>query len=771
MADPMVLKSQQWLNQTYGGKNGYGDNIAEDGYTGWGTINALIRALQLELGITSTANNFGPSTIAKFNARFPNGIQQQSESDQSEDNIYAIIQCACWCKGYSTYEYEITKHFYWRTGEAIKDLKKDAGCSDTTSTVTLNIMKALLSMDQFKLVRGGKSKIRDIQQKLNRKYMDYIGLRPCDGLYGREMNEALIKVLQAIEGYSVSDATGNFGAGTKSKLPIVPSSGQISEETEKEAIQLIRYALCCNGYDISINSNSWDTDLENKIKEFQSDMCIEQSNACTVDTWMSLLLSKGNPDRTCTACDTRFEMTESRLEYLKNNGYKIVGRYLTGGDFKQLRYGEPERILNTGLTFFPIFQESGTDLTYFTSTRGKRDAKNAVRAARKHGIPANTIIYFAVDTDPTDSQISTYILPYFKSISENIGISYKIGIYGTRNVCTQVMDEGYAETCFVSDMSTGFSGNMGFKMPENWNFDQFHEISNIQTGNSTMDLDKVAYSGKYPTVGTVYDTILNYNSKIRKLEDMYIRYKTDKNESCTVRQLILGITNFLRSFKYRDYMWFAATLTSIDDNFIDYVKSHDMNLYNDLYEYAHTNENALSDIFGGFTDVGHLAATIEGYLSATLLPGFWFGWGGDLASFMRSVEEKYNKKEGSYLEIAKKTIGESGSGYAYPDMCSDADAIKIAKLLENSTSSHPVSDVFSQYFSNEAELRISYYIMDLDNVSLDLSNLTNAILNKMSGVLENTVLVPILGKPFNSELKTACCQAFAQYILDNYPVV
>ena len=151
MSDPMVLKTQQWLNQTYGGKTGYGNNIAENGETGWTTIYALTRALQIGLGITSTANNFGPSTIAKFNARFPIGIQQQSLHDETESNIYGIIQGACWCKGYSTGANAITKHFYSGTGGAIKELKEDAGCSEVSSTVTLNVMKALLSMNQFKL--------------------------------------------------------------------------------------------------------------------------------------------------------------------------------------------------------------------------------------------------------------------------------------------------------------------------------------------------------------------------------------------------------------------------------------------------------------------------------------------------------------------------------------------------------------------------------------------------------------------------------------------
>ena len=355
MADKMVLKTQQWLNQTYNNKTGY-VSVTENGNTGWNTIYALRRALQIELGITATSSNFGPSTTAKFKARFPDGVYQQSSNDEKEDNIYGIIQGACWCKGYSTGASEITKHFYSGTGNAIKKLKSNAGCSDSTSTVTLNVMKALLSMDQFKLVYGGSLKIQEIQRNLNNEYEDYIGLSPCDGFYGRTMNQSMIKVLQAIEGYSVSDATGNFGAGTKSKLPIVPSTGKLSSSTEEKAIKLVRYALCCNGYDVPVTSGSWDSTLEDKIKEFQGDMRIEQVNKCNVDTWMALLLSKGNPDRSCTACDTRFEMTESRLKYLKDNGYKVVGRYLTGGDFKELRYGEPKRILNAGINFFLYFK-------------------------------------------------------------------------------------------------------------------------------------------------------------------------------------------------------------------------------------------------------------------------------------------------------------------------------------------------------------------------------------------------------------------------------
>lgn len=765
MADQMVLKTQQWLNNTYGNDSRY-NSVTEDGITGWETINGLTRALQIEFGITATADNFGPTTEAKFLERFPNGIQQQAVDDETESNIYAIIQGACWCKGYSTNASDITKHFYSGTGNAIKSLKNDAGCSDTTSTVTLNVMKALLSMNQYKLVSGGTNSIRGVQRNLNREYEDYIGLSPCDGLYGREMNEALIKVLQAIEGYSVDEATGNFGSGTKANLPIVPSNGELSSEVEEKAIKLVRYALCCNGFDVGTSSGQWDSRLETRIQEFQATMCLTQTMICDTNTWMALLLSKGNPDRSCIACDTRFEMTESRLKYLKDNGYQIVGRYLTGGDFKELRTWEINNILNEGIKVFPIFQESGANLSYFTSERGKIDAKNSVIAARKHGIPGNTIIYFAVDTDPTDSQISTYILPYFKSLSENISKYYRVGVYGTRNVCTQVMNKGYAETCFVSNMSTGYSGNMGFKMPENWNLDQFHEIKNISVGNTTMDLDKVAYSGKYPVVEDVYLYITRFNEYIKELEDLYVGYKG----TCTVRELTLGVINFLRSFKYRNIEWYAATLTDIDDDFIDYVKTNDIQLYNFLVEYASTDSKALADGIGGYIDIGHLAVSIEGYMGASLAPDFWLGWGGDLASLMSSVDSEYEVQNKTHLEIAKSLLGER-SKFNYMDICTDADAIKIAEILQNINSEHPFSDAISQYYLNYSELRLSYYLTDIGTNSLELANLKEAIKNKMTGLFENTILLPIIGTLPTNNSKEACCEAFAQYIIDNYPTI
>lgn len=514
MSDPYVENTQKWLNANYTGKPGY-NPITVTGATGWTTIYALLEALQIELGITSTSHNFGPSTTAKFNARFPNGVVQQNADDTTEDNIYGIIQGALLCKGYATGSATVTKHFYSGTGTAIKNLKSDAGCSDTSSNVTLNVMKALMSMDQFRIVgleTSEKTKIRKVQQALNNKYEAYIGLAPCDGSYGRQMNKALIQALQAIEGLTPEQATGTFGATTKAKLPIVPNQGALDSTTEKKAILLVRYALCCNGYtSVNITSENWDTNIKNAIADFQSDMYLSDSLIVDVDTWMALLLSCGNPNRRCNACDTVYSMKPARtdrLTTLKNNSILCVGRYITGNS-KILDEGEIENIINNGFKFIPIYQIDGKpSISHFTSDNGKNDARIARIRARSFKIPENNIIYFAVDVDAQDTDIQNNILPYFKAIKENLQ-SYKVGVYGTRNVCNQVMNNKYAESCYVSDMSTGYSGNMGFKMPDNWNLDQYAEIS-LSASSGNFAIDKVMYSGKQTLVESL-------------LTDQYIR--------------------------------------------------------------------------------------------------------------------------------------------------------------------------------------------------------------------------------------------------------
>lgn len=774
--DVMVLKTQEWLNDTYGNDSRY-NRITEDGQTGWNTIYALTRAFQIELGITATADNFGPTTKAKFSAKYPNGICQQNSDDETEDNVYAIIQGALWCKGYGTGSGEITRHFYGGTGSAIKQLKYDAyGLTldlSVDSTVTLNVMVALLSMNQYVLLSnmGGTQAIRTIQQNLNRKYENYVGLMPCDGLYGREMNQALIKVLQAIEGLTPSEATGTFGTTTKARCPIFPPGGS------SEAILLFRYAMVCNGYFVG-SSDTWDTSLELMVRAFQGAMCLPVTGIADLNTWMSLLLSSGNPDRPATVCDTRFEITDERAEQLKQLGYTTVGRYLTGGDFKELRTAEPRRILDKGLKFFPIFQESTTNLSYFTYERGMTDAVKAAEAAKKFGIPNNTVIYFAVDTDVLDGNISAYIIPYFHGVWANLDHKYKVGIYGTRNVCTKVINAGYAMTCFVSDMSTGFSGNMGFKIPAEWNYDQFAEISL----NPDWGIDKLGYSGKYPPVefldetSTNVSTMLGIIDKIHELEVLYKAYYEElflvspqTIPLLTSERLALGVTNFLRSQKYHGTNWTISTGRGIDQGFLDYVNNHDSELYAWCMTYISSDSMDIADGVGGKIDLAHLAATTESYVDC-FVPRTWTGWAGDLATGMGDTTSSLKENSNQNVEeLAVKIIGSENSSCNYVDLCCDADAIRLAELIKQSSSlDNPLSGALRQYYTSECGSRYSYYMRDMDeaNSITELKEKVYTIMNTgfIIDVEATTVVARLNDEMPTEEVNRACCNAFAEYI-------
>jgi peptidoglycan hydrolase-like protein with peptidoglycan-binding domain len=98
-----------------------------------------------------------------------------------------------------------------------------------------SVLKALLSMDTFILLSayGGKAPIRNMQQKFNREYENAIGLIPCDGVYGRGTNTALIKAFQIIAGLPMTNpgngiwADGFFGNTAKGLAPEIPYFGTV----------------------------------------------------------------------------------------------------------------------------------------------------------------------------------------------------------------------------------------------------------------------------------------------------------------------------------------------------------------------------------------------------------------------------------------------------------------------------------------------------------------------------------------------------------------
>lgn len=485
--DQAVLKTQQWLNQNYSGKIGY-TAVLEDGATGWGTMKGLITALQIELGIASPNGNFGPATRQAF--------KNLSAGSTQTNQIY-ILQGALFCKGYNPGGF--TGTFGDNTKKAVIQLQSDAGLSNPNGIVNSLLMKSLLSMDAFVLLNyggyHGDSNIRKIQQNLNRDYSsnEYfaidIGLVPCDGIYGRSTNKALLYALQIEEG--ITQPNGVFGPTTKAKCPTI-STGT----TNSKYVYLLQYALYCNGFKPNEFNGQYDNGAKIAVTNFQKFACLDADGIAGMKTWASLLVSTGDPSRKGTMCDCSTTITPDKAQTLVANGYKSVGRYLTG-KFK-MTSSELNTIFAAGLKVFPIFETGGYQLSYFNALQGNKDAKAAIAEASRFGFDSGTIIYFTVDFDALDGNVTSSILPYFREIYgvfKRTNTTYKIGIYAPRNVCSRVSEAGYSSSSFVCDMSSGFSGNLGYPLPKDWAIDQISTIT-IGSGSGQIEIDNNISSGR-----------------------------------------------------------------------------------------------------------------------------------------------------------------------------------------------------------------------------------------------------------------------------------
>jgi len=814
--DAMVQKTQQWLNLTYANDSRY-IHITEDGSTGWNTIYALTRALQIELGIQTTANNFGPTSRQLFNQRWPNGISPTS----STSNVYGIIQGALWCKGYDTNSYDITTTFTVGTGLAVQSLKTDAGVNANSPAVTLNVMLALLSMIQFKLLSsyGGTQEIRDMQKDLNSRYESYIGIIPCDGLYGREMNKALIIVLQAVEGFSVSACDGIFGTNTKNNCPLLPDTNNLlSDAKEIEATKLFRYALTCNDYSVSVALEYWSEAVEASVKEFQIAYGLPETGKADIDTWMALLLSSGNKSRSAAACDCATILDNAKAVSLYNAGYRHIGRYLTGTvgsnyQSKALTTSELIAIHNAGLSVFAIYQDNSSSASYYTHAQGQSDAQKAYDAAYNLGIPYSETIYFTVDYDAIDVEVTSNVIPYFQGINEIIDSyphTYKVGIYGPRNVCTRVSGAGYSETCFVSDMSTGYSGNMGYKIPTNWAFDQFSEITFSST-NGSFGLDKDAYSGLYagfnhleehdifdetyvqptkPEDASSYLFILNdtFMSNWGALEEAcYDQYVFEYGDNPIYSVLALQILNYLRSQEYNSITWLGATGWPAAGTLTTYIEQNYPTLHNYFLPFFRKEENGVTRQllyagYDGLLDLAHWAATTMVYTSiSSPAPDYWAGWGGDVATGTKVVSTLHAILPDMDIKLlADATIGAQDdndlfgtgehSSCNYTDICSDADAIGIAKILKDNQVNkstraevaHFLSDTLKQYYTGAVEHRFSNYLNDLGALTT-LDDLHTTISNLMLNP-ELLSVMSLLGNTSNAEIGKAVFLSWAKYL-------
>ena len=489
MADPQVRRTQQWLNATYASRAGWVP-LEEDGLTGWGTIYGLRRALQAELGISRLASGFGPATTSAYK----NKIGTINASFKGSQNILCILSGALWCKGYTAVTLNSGASFgFDALAGSVASVCEALGLGTGAPGVDVKVMASLLSMDAYEVLGayGGTSAIREVQRWLNGTYRNRedFALVPCDGVHSRSVQTALLLALQYELGMADGVANGNFGQGTKSGLRAKANISVGSTDISNRFVRIFHAAMILNGLDISLSMGFTST-TSSVIREFQSFMEIPQTGAGDYTTWCTLLVSCGDTTIATTGFDTSHQLLGGKAAAAVQRGYTHVGRYLVGENGKYLCAPEIAELRTAGLRLAPIYQRFNDEVADLTRANGMTEGFEALVRGRVLGLPAESIIYFSVDFDATGDVVSGAVAEYFGGVKEIMdavaSYNFRIGVYATRNVCQVMIDRGLAVAAYVSGMSTGYSGNMGFPMPREWHYNQIIELTD-DLGSTTID--------------------------------------------------------------------------------------------------------------------------------------------------------------------------------------------------------------------------------------------------------------------------------------------
>ncbi|EFC86321.1 glycoside hydrolase domain-containing protein [Parafrankia sp. EUN1f] len=513
--DVQVKNAQEWVNATYQGVSGY-VACAEDGITGWATMYSLTRALQHELGITALSDNFGSTTMSMMVAFGP--ISKAT----TNVNMKTIVEAALYCKGYSGGG--IDGGLGSSTQSGLIAWKTDMGfsASGNDNPVSAKEMKTLLTMDAYVLLPGGNATVRSVQQWMNATYVGRQAYQivPCDGFFSRNVQFGLVLAIQYSIGMADGVANGNFGPGTRNGLL---TQGTVSigstDSGSQRFVKLFKAALIFNGQaGVDWGSTTFTSATSTVAMRFQAFCKLQMSGVGDYPTWCSLIVSTGDPTRVGKACDCATPLNAARAQAILAAGYETVGRYITHGTIngvdKILTSAEIDVILTSGLSFFPIYQAGNNSLSQFDETQGAAQAQAALTSARSLGIPRGAIIYFAVDFDATADEVSGPVSEFFKAVNQVFKDDdgyYLVGVYGSRNVCSMISKKNYAMSSFVSGMSTGFSGNLGFPLPANWAFDQISNVTLASGAAGQIEIDNDIKSGRDLGIYSL-STDINHNA-------------------------------------------------------------------------------------------------------------------------------------------------------------------------------------------------------------------------------------------------------------------
>ncbi|MEV6287183.1 glycoside hydrolase domain-containing protein [Kribbella sp. NPDC051770] len=697
--DAQVLNAQVWLNATYGGVAGWVP-LEETGQTGWSTMYGLRRGLQTELGISPVTSGFGPATTAAYVAQIG-----KIDGSTTKVNVLKLLSAALWCKGYAGLWDGAAVSFANLSG-SVGSVREDLGLGSANPSVDVKLMASLLTMDAYTKLGGGTTQVRDVQRWLNATYLNRrdFALVPCDGIYSRAVQTAMTFGLQYELGMADGTANGNFGPGTREGIRTQATVSQGSTDGAKRFVRLYQAVLRFNRYDAPF-TGSFDGDTAQLTRDFQGFMELPVNGLGNYGTWCALLVSNGDTTIATKGFDTNKQLTLAQAQGAVAAGYTHVGRYTVGAN-KFITAPELDALKSAGLKLFPIHQRFNNAPGEMTKANGRTHGIEAVERCRVLGIPAQSVVYFSVDFDALGEVIDGPVADYFEGVNDSMDQTvngrYKIGVYGTRNVCATMLDRDLAEAAFVAGMSTGFSGNMGFPMPPGWHYNQIVEIaSGAYPGAPAIDKDVVSSHATPVDLNQVTSPPVERDGSVSGTGfDAFFEWLVRAEVACEralvaptvpLSQYASMIPTFVMHYLQKPKYWGGLGWPQYTPITTDTLTSL-------ARAYAEEELGRLAPSRPVSTrDIEHFAATVRGY-EYWGLPGDQNDYGlGDLGGWALDLLQlwgsyQHAKAADPSLDLAvylraRLGVVDGEGGFSWGDVVADADAYLIWRAKQESGSS------------------------------------------------------------------------------------
>ena len=259
---------------------------------------------------------------------------------------------------------------------------------------------------------------------------------------------------------------------------------------------------------------------------------------------------------------------------------------------------------------------------------------------------------------------------------------------------------------------------------------------------------------------------------VEQLEDAYKSFKGRENPS-DAKEIspIKEVLYLLKHYNYNEIEWQLVFGTHQED-FYQYLSTEHYKLLEEMDKYINGDQPTLfSDGNNGVLDIAHLAATTIAYTYgvSALMSVPWTGWAGDLITFMGDVKRHLaaDENKGDDPQIASDAfLGTAPYHFNYADICTDADAIKIAQMIKSADAhdEHGLSNILKEYYANHTNDRMHYYLEDMGIVKASVVEIYKYLVNYMAAIPQQAAILFLNKESISSDIKKACCRTFAKYI-------